>query len=227
VLSQQQENALYKQLSEFSYKTSTQLVIVTVDDLYGYDKAQYAVELAHEWGIGQKGKDNGILILVKAKTASSKGEAYIAVGYGLEGVIPDAIARQIVDIEMISEFKKGDYYTGFARTSQVLMELTAGEYTADHYLQTKRVNIACLFPCFIFFILFIVFTRKGRNRSTGIGSRSSIPFWTMMFLGSSMGRSSGSSWGNFNSGGGSFGGGGGFGSFGGGGFGGGGAGGSW
>jgi len=228
VLTAQQEKMLFNQLSQFSYQSSTQIVLVTVPDLQGLDKAQYAVELAHKWGIGQKGKDNGILILVKPKTTSSKGEAYIAVGYGLEGVVPDAVAKQIVEYEMIPEFKIGDYYSGFAKASKILINITTGEYTADQYAQSKGGDIAGLIPFFFFIIIFILFTMKGRNRPTGYGSRSnSSSLLTMMFLGSMMGggRSS-SGWSNFNSGGGSFGGGG-FGGFGGGGFGGGGAGGSW
>lgn len=229
ILTAEQESKLFNQLSSFTEQTSTQILLVTIEDLQGYDKAQYAVDLAHEWGIGQKGKDNGILILAKPKTGSSRGEAYIAVGYGLEAVVPDAVAKQIVDYEMIPEFENGDYFAGFVKANIVLMDLTRGEYTAEQYSQSKDGDWSGLIPLAIFIILFFLFTRGGRNRSTGLGKKSSVPWWTLMLLGSSMGgRSGGSSWGNFNSGGGSFGGGGGgFGGFGGGGFGGGGAGGSW
>lgn len=228
VLTQQQEKQLLRQLSAFGGKTSTALIIVTIPDLQGFDKSQYAVELAHKWGIGQKGKDNGILILVKPKTATSRGEAYIAVGYGLEGVVPDIVANQIVDFEMIPEFKTGDYYAGLARSVNVLMELTVGEYTADQYAQSKSGDLVGLIPFFFFIVMFVIFAMQGRNRSSGMGSRSSSSsLLTMMLLGSMMGGGSrNSGWSNFNSGGGSFGGGG-FGGFGGGGFGGGGAGGSW
>lgn len=228
VLTQQQEKQLLRQLSAFGGKTSTALIIVTIPDLQGFDKSQYAVELAHKWGIGQKGKDNGILILVKPKTATSRGEAYIAVGYGLEGVVPDIVANQIVDFEMIPEFKTGDYYAGLARSVNVLMELTVGEYTADQYAQSKGGDLVGLIPFFFFIVMFVIFAMQGRNRSSGMGSRSSSSsLLTMMLLGSMMGGGSrNSGWSNFNSGGGSFGGGG-FGGFGGGGFGGGGAGGSW
>lgn len=227
VLTQQQEKQLLRQLSAFGGKTSTALIIVTIPDLQGFDKSQYAVELAHKWGIGQKGKDNGILILVKPKTATSRGEAYIAVGYGLEGVVPDIVANQIVDFEMIPEFKTGDYYAGLARSVNVLMELTVGEYTADQYAQSKGGDLVGLIPFFFFIVMFVIFAMQGRNRSSGMGSRSgSSSLLTMMLLGSMMGGGRSSGWSNFNSGGGSFGGGG-FGGFGGGGFGGGGAGGSW
>lgn len=229
ILSSDQVNQLNNKLIDFRKKTSDEIVIVTVDDLEGYDKTQFAVELAHKWGIGQKGKDNGILILVKPKTNASRGEAYIAVGYGLEGVVPDAIAKRVVEFEMIPAFKAGDYNAGLVAATKVLMDITKGEYTADQYVESKGGDFAGLIPLVIFIILFILFASKGKNRSTGIGSKSSLPWWTLMFLGSSMGggRSSSSGWGSFNSGGGSFGGGGFGGIGGGGGFGGGGAGGSW
>jgi uncharacterized protein len=228
ILTSEQRTHFIKQLSEFTQQTSTQIVLVTVSDLMGYDKAQYSVELAHKWGIGQKDTDNGILILIKPKTVQSRGEAYIAVGYGLEAVVPDAVAKQIVEYEMIPEFKAGDYFAGLAKTIDVLIGLTKNEYTAKQYTESKNDGLAGLIPLLIFIVIFIIFTSKGKNRASGVGTRSAIPWWTLMLLGSTMGggrRNSG--WSDFNSGGGSFGGGGGFGGFGGGGFGGGGAGGSW
>ncbi len=228
VLNEQQKNNLAQELADFNRKTSTAIVFVTVNDLGGYDKAEYAVDLAHAWKLGQKGKDNGILILVKPKTANSRGEAFIAVGYGLEAVVPDAVAKQIVEYEMIPEFKTGNYYGGFVKATKVLMDLTVGEYTADQYSKNKSGGLAGLIPFFFFIIFFVFFSMKGRGRASGMGSRSNLPFWALLFMGNSFGgggRSSGG-WSDFNSGGGSFGGG--FGGFsGGGGFGGGGAGGSW
>jgi len=236
VLTSQQASKLNNELTRFENETSTAVVLVTVDDLHGYDEAQYAVELAHKWGIGQKGKDNGILVLVKPKTANSAGQAYIAVGYGLESVVPDAVGKRIVEYEMIPAFKKGDYYAGLSNGFKVIMDLTRGSYTADAYIKRKGGGFAALIPFFIFLVIFVIFTMGGRrNRSVAYGSganKSGLPWWAWMMLGSSMGNRSHSSWSNFNSGGGSFGGGsgfggGGFGGFGGGGFGGGGAGGSW
>lgn len=72
-----------------------------------------------------------------------KGEAFIATGYGLEGAVPDAIARRIVDNEMIPQFKNGDYHAGLLSAVAVIMDLTRGEYTADEYIeQTGSVAIA-------------------------------------------------------------------------------------
>ncbi len=87
-----------------------QVLVVTTSDLLGYTPAEYAAALGDKWGIGQKDKDNGVVILIKEKTADSKGEFFIAPGRGLEGVLPDAICHRITENEMIPVIKEtGDY----------------------------------------------------------------------------------------------------------------------
>lgn len=108
----QQVNTLEQKLRHFNDTSSTQIAVVTVPSLQGYDPNDYAQRLAEKWGIGQKGKDNGILLLVKPKSARENGQVAIAVGYGLEGVVPDAIASRIIRNEIIPEFQNGNYYAG-------------------------------------------------------------------------------------------------------------------
>lgn len=216
LLSAPQANALERTLRNFNDTSSTQIAVATVSSLNGYDPNDYAQRLAQKWGIGQKGKDNGILILVKPKTNREKGQTAIAVGYGLEGVVPDAIASRIVRNEMIPEFQKGDYYQGIQNASKVLMQLSGGEYTAEEYSKKHEEGRAwpILLPFFLIFILPLFFRRR-RGYTTGSHGAGGVP---PIFFGG-LGR--GSSFGSFSGGGGSFGG------FGGGGFGGGGASGSW
>ena len=89
MLNQDEVNSLEQKLVAFNDSTSTQISIVTVPSLNGYDKADYAQRLGEKWGIGKKGLNNGILILVKPKQPDSNGQVFIAQGYGLEGAIPD------------------------------------------------------------------------------------------------------------------------------------------
>jgi uncharacterized protein len=212
---------LEKKLVDFNKQTSTQIAIVIVNDLHGYDRADFTIRLAEKWGVGQKGKDNGIVIMVKPKTPSSRGQAFIATGYGLEAVIPDAIADRIIENEMIPEFKTNNYYAGLNSATDVLISLTKGEFTAEDYNEQSRKENAPSIIAFIFFFIFflIFFARARTTRHHSIGR--SIPFWIALSMLGSASRSSGGSFGSFSSGGGSFGG------FGGGSFGGGGAGGSW
>nr|NQU93586.1 TPM domain-containing protein [Bacteroidota bacterium] len=134
-LNRNEVNALERKLVRFNDTTSTQIVVVLINSLEGYDKAQFADLLGEKWGVGQKGKDNGIVVLVKPKVGNSKGQAFIASGYGLEGAVPDAVAKRIVDNEMIPEFMQNRYYAGLEKGTGTLMELTAGEYTADEYMK--------------------------------------------------------------------------------------------
>ena len=85
LLDREEVNALEQKLVAFSDSTTTQIAVVIVRDLGGYDKADYAQRLGEKWGIGQKGKNNGILILIKTKTPESKGEVYITAGGWQEG----------------------------------------------------------------------------------------------------------------------------------------------
>ncbi|MCK3686008.1 TPM domain-containing protein [Maribellus sp. YY47] len=224
VLTNDQREGLENALEKFARETSTQIVVVAVPDLEGYDKADYAFQLGEKWGVGQKGKDNGIVILLKPKTGNSRGEVFIATGYGLEGVLPDAtVNRDIVSNEMLPRFKENNYYEGLAAGIGVIMDITRGEYTADEYRQQAEAGGAAGIPFLIilFAVLISLFGRSRRRRFYSPGR--SLPFWMAMGMMSGSHRSSGS-FGNFSSGGGSFGG---FGGFGGGSFGGGGAGGSW
>ena len=126
-------------LVAFNDSSSTQIAIVTVTDLHGYDKADYAQRLAEKWGIGQKGLDNGILILVKPKTTESQEvRSHIAQGYGLEGVIPDIVCGQIVDNEILPAFRNEQYYEGLDKATDVLMALASGEFPADQYGKRER-----------------------------------------------------------------------------------------
>ncbi len=225
-LSQNEILSLEKKLRQFNNETSTQIYTVVVNDLAGYAPSDYATRLGEKWGIGQKGKDNGILILVKPKTNNSKGEVFVSVGYGLEGVVPDAVANRIVDNEIIPSFKQGAYYQGLSKATDVLMSLTRGEFTADQYYKQTSSPKRGRSPIGIIFFLLIISSifggrsRMGRHSSVG----RNLPFWLLLGMMGSGSRSHGGMFGDFSSGSGGFGG---FGGGGGGSFGGGGAGGSW
>lgn len=220
ILNENQKALLEDSLVQFALATSTQIVVVTVSDLEGNDPSDYAFKIGEKWGVGQKNEDNGLVILVKPKQGNSKGQVFIATGYGLEGVLPDAVLNStVVDNEMIPRFKENDYYGGISSGVKVIMDISRGEYTADQYQQFYSKQSDGIVPAFIIFILIFVLIMRGRrNRFYSPGK--SLPFWLAMGM-LSGGNRSGGSFGNFSSGSGSFGG------FGGGSFGGGGAGGSW
>ena len=218
VLSDSEEQTLRQALLAFNDTVSTQILVVTVTDLCGYDKADFTYTLGEKWGVGQKGKDNGVVLMVKPKEIDGRGEVFIAPGYGLEGVLPDAIAKRIVENEMIPQFKNKDYYEGIADAVVTIMEISAGEYTADQYAKGAGIKTILPFLLVILVFIFIFFmkAKQTRNYATSNG----LGFWAAWSLLNAANRRHTGSWNNFSSGGGSFGG------FGGGSFGGGGAGGS-
>jgi uncharacterized protein len=229
MLSTQEADLLERKLVAFNDSTSTQIAIVIVTTLNGYDKADYAQRLAELWGIGQKGLDNGVLILVKPKTPDSRGEVQITQGYGLEGAIPDITCAEIVDYEILPSFIAGDYFGGLSNATNTLMALARGEFSAAEYGQKSKKSETKGVPLgLIIFIIFVIIAmisgRKGGSDNKNISSRG-LPLWVLLSMMNSGRGSHSGSWGGFS--GGSRGGGGGFGGFGGGSFGGGGAGGSW
>lgn len=229
ILTPVQAQRLERKLVDFNDSTSTQITVVLVKSLNGLTKEEFADRIGEKWGVGQKGKNNGIVILVKPKYANDPGQARISTGYGVEGAVTDALSKRIVENEMKPYFKQGDYFTGLDQATNTLMELTSGEYTADEYVKKSKGKGLGVFIPIIIIIIIILFMRRNSGDHFTTGSKSTS-LWTALWLASMMGnRGGGGSWGDFRSGGGSFGGGGGggFGGFGGGSFGGGGAGGSW
>lgn len=220
ILSTEERDALENKLRNYHDSTSTQIYVVTVNSLKGYAISDFTFRLGEKWGIGQKGKDNGAVILIKPKRNGEKGKAFIATGYGLEGVIPDATARKIVVNEMIPFFKKNSYYRGINAAVDVMIELLAGQYSAEEYNEEGSPIAGIVL--FIIFFAFIITSAGNRSRLNSGSIGKNVPFWLLMGMMSGGGRGSG--FGNFSSGSGSFGG---FSGGGGGSFGGGGAGGSW
>lgn len=222
-LSSTQIKNLENKLVHFDDTTSNQIAILIVNSFGGMDKADFADRVGEKWAVGRKGFDNGVVIVIRPKKANQKGEVAIAIGYGLEGAIPDATANRIIDYDMIPSFKQNDYYQGLNQGTDVIMALAAGEYSFQDYDKSRKSSpIGYIIPFVFIFLIYFMITRNSR-RSYSVGR--SVPFWAALWLGSTMG-GRGSSGGGFGGSSG-FGGGGGFGGFGGGGFGGGGAGGSW
>ena len=223
LLSQNEVSLLEQKLDAFNDSTSTQITVVTIKSLDGYDIDDLAQRIGQEWKVGQKAFDNGIVILIKPKIGNEKGQAAISTGYGMEEIIPDAIARRIVDNEMVPSFMENKYYEGINAGADVIMNLASGKFKAADYSKKKGGLLGLIIPIIIIIIIVSFFGRNNNDNHHNIGGKGGLPFWLLMGTLGNSGRSSGGDWGGFSGGGG----GGGFGGFGGGGFGGGGASGSW
>lgn len=223
----QREN-LEVRLDSFNRATSTQITVVTIKNLGGYDVAEYATTLAHRWGVGQEDKDNGVILLASLEDRKIN----ISVGEGLEGVLTDLLSGQIIRNEITPEFKTGNYYRGFAKGVESIIAVTKGEYTNDKPAGAdKPVGSFGVLGLIILIVIVISLLSGGKGkggggRGGGYMSRRGSDVLTGALLGSMLGGGFGGRGGGFGGGFGG-GGGGGFGGFGGGGFGGGGASGSW
>lgn len=221
ILTDKQERAMENKLVAYNDSTSTQICVVTVLNLDGTTSDDFAQKLGEKWGVGAK-SNNGVVILVKPKTADELGDVSIQVGYGMEPYVTDAVNYGIRTKEMIPAFKEGDYYRGIDNAVDAIIGLASGAFKADIYAkEDDSSTLGLLFLGILF--LFIYFILKAFNR--GGGSSANGGFWRGLLWGillsglngGSRGRNGGSS-----SGGSWDGGSGGFGGFGGGRFGGGG-----
>lgn len=212
-LSSSQMKSLEDKLSAFEKETSNQVVVWMVPSLDGGSLEDKSYEIAEQNGIGQKGKDNGVLLFI----AKNDRKLRIEVGYGLEGALPDALCDQIIRKEITPEFKKGKFYEGINAGVDAIIKATKGEYTADNKSDDNDVDdltVCCIpLPVFIFIIIFgLFFVLPIIFRLLGWSKKGSSGNWWTGGSGSSWSSgSSSSSWssgGGFSGGGGSFGGGG-------------------
>ena len=224
-LSENEINQLESKLVAFSDSTTTQIAVVIIKSLEGYDIADYSVKLAEKWGIGGSKNNNGVLLL------ASLGDRKVTIqtGYGVEGALPDGISRRIIENEIKPNFKSGNYYAGLDKGTNAIISYTKGEYKADRRTNKNKQpgGGKSVFLIIIVIIIIVLISRRGGGGGNQIigGRGGSSPFWWML-MGSALGsRGGGGGFGGFGGGGGSSGGG--FGGFGGGSFGGGGASGDW
>jgi uncharacterized protein len=190
------------QLSEYllghQRATGNQVVVVTVADLQGYEIADYGYQLGRHWGIGEQGKDNGVLLIV----AKTERKVRIEVGYGFEGDLTDAISSNIIHAVILPQFKLGQFPKGILLGSKSIVEALGGQYQMRKAAKKKTAGNNFSAVIFIVIVLLNIgggMFGGGRRR----GARS-------MFIpgGFGGGRSSGGFGGGFSGGGGGFGGGG-------------------
>jgi len=213
VLQAEQLQQLERKLEAYNDSTSTQIAIVLQETTNGRDPYDYAMDLAKNWGIGQKDKNNGVLIFV----ATGDRKIRILTGRGIEDRLPDAICKRIINRILKPALKGGDYYGGLDAATDEMMARASGAFVNDEEPDGGGVPLVFIF-IIVFFIVSIIGKIINRNnRGGGNNSRGGGMFFPPIFMGG------GRDWGDSGGGWGSSGGG--FGGFGGGSFGGGGAGG--
>ncbi len=224
LLSPQAEQRLDAELADLEAKTGRQLVVATLPDLQGYEIEEYGYQLGRAWGIGSRERNDGALLIV----APNERKVRVEVGYGLEGVLTDALSSVIIQTAILPPFRDGDYEQGIvAGTDELVRQLSLPDDEARakaaeaQQLQAARGSAdgGSIIP--VIFVIVVIFWVLGGllgafGRRRGRGRRGGGMWWLLPILMSSGGRGggwsggSGGGWGGggFSGGGGSFGGGG-------------------
>jgi uncharacterized protein len=197
-------------LTEFERTTSNQILVVIYPHMESDSSIEdYTVRVAQSWRVGQKGKKNGAVLFI----FSQDRKLYIQVGYGLEGALPDARCKQIIENEITPHFRAGDFSGGVAAGVDAMIAAARGEYTgsgrlvADQNGSSSRGPGAGMIFAAILVIIVISSLRRRRTYGYSRGGRFFPPVYVGNSSWGSGGRSSGGG-GSFSGGGGSFGGGG-------------------
>ena len=162
LLDADEERRLAAKLESHEQATSNQLVVVTLPSLQGTEIEDYGYQLGRHWGIGQQGRDNGVLLIV----APNERKVRIEVGYGLEGDLPDAIAKTIIENDILPAFRGGDYPRGIAAGVDAIILAIAGAYqplerSARRGEEQKGFS---LFGILVAIAIAVLFLNRGRGR---------------------------------------------------------------
>jgi uncharacterized protein len=213
VLSPQTVTALNSRLEAFERETSNQLIVAIFPKIPdGYAFEDFTQRTAEAWGVGQSKDDNGVVLFVFPNDRRTR----IEVGYGLEGALPDALAKRIIEDELVPAFRAGDFDTGIRRGVNAILQATRGEYRGSGRTNADVAEDAngswLIFFLFVLVLLIIIAAnRNAVRRGTLYGPRGRRTVWTPP-IGGGWSSGGGGSWsgggGGFSGGGGSFGGGG-------------------
>lgn len=161
--------ALDSHLMRFEDSTTVQIMVLVTPSLGGDEISHFTQKVFEEWGVGHKEKDNGVLIVLKPKD-STDGQVRIGVGYGLEGVLPDAFCKSIIEENMVYHFKEDDYAGGVLEAISVIEQVCMGEYS---YEDRKALKSAGWWNALLVFGgLYVLVFKGGKNRSVNIGRTS-------------------------------------------------------
>ena len=167
VMTLAQADSLEQRLVAYSDSTTTQIAVLVVPDLEGQDAASYAIDTHESWGIGSADNDNGALILVKPKNENGGGEVFISIGYGLEGAIPDAYTKRIIEEVMIPCFIQEDYFGAIQGACDKIIRLADGEdFSASSSEESSGIFGGLIFLVIFLLVIWVMMKRGSKNCGT-------------------------------------------------------------
>ena len=159
LLSEAATSGLEQLLARHETETSNQVVVVTLTSLQGYDIADYGYQLGRHWGIGQKQRDNGVILIV----APAERRVRIEVGYGLEGVLTDALSNNIIQTQILPPFRQQKYEAGIVAGVQAILAAIAGSYEPIEKSGDESLAPVFVFLLFMLLFLLMVYLQDRRN----------------------------------------------------------------
>jgi uncharacterized protein len=160
LLSKSQKTQLENKLVRYSDSTSTQIVITIIKSTNGENIGYLGANWLTKWGIGEKGKDNGILIIL----AKDDRKIFINTGYGIEHKLTDFLSRRIVEREILPYFKQGNFYSGLDSGVEAIFKVMQGEYKGSRKKSKKGGDFAFVVFVIILIVFFILISRGGRGK---------------------------------------------------------------
>lgn len=172
ILSPATVERLEQALADFERSDSTQIVVLTIPTLEGENLEEYSVKVAEAWRIGQKGVDNGAILLV----AKEERKVRIEVGRGLEGKLTDLVSGRIIRGEITPRFKAGDFDGGVVAGVSAIMAVVKGEYTAKtRDLRHGRKSAHPVFTLVIFLAVACIFLGAISRLLGGLAGAIGVP----------------------------------------------------
>ena len=172
MLSPQGKAAVERELSALEQSDSTQVVVLTVPSLEGASLEEFSIQVAEAWRIGQKGLDNGAILLV----AKGERKIRIEVGRGLEGRLTDLVSGRIIRDRMAPRFKAGDFDGGVLAGVQAIAQVVRGEYQAKgEVLRHARKSAPPIYSFLIFLLVAVVFLGSISRILGGLAGGAGLP----------------------------------------------------
>ena len=182
-LNEQQRAALEQTLAEFEARKGAQIAVLMVPTTQPETIEQYAVRVQEAWQLGRKGVDDGVVLVV----AKNDRKLHFEVGYGLEGILPDAIAKRIIENDVVPRFKEGDFYGGIRAGVDRIMRIVEGEKLpppiAHTHPKAEGFDPGWIIPLFILVLIGggILRALFGRFLGSGIiGTLAGVAGWAIL-----------------------------------------------
>lgn len=176
LLDNSEENQLESKLRNYMDSTSTQIVVVTVNSIDGAPVNEYAASIGYKWGIGQKDKHNGVVILI----SKNDRKGYIATGYGVEDGLNNFVANDIYKTDLVPYFKTGNFYRGLDEGTSAIILVLSGKFSNEHLLNKNEPDstfVIILVIAILLFFIFIAWIAKKNGNHISRRGVSSPTFW--------------------------------------------------